>query len=436
MFLAGGRPVTIRILGPLRVRDFRLLWAGMTISALGDGIYTVALAWQVYDISNTPTALSLVGVAWFLPQIAAVLLAGVIADRVDRRWLMVAADIMRAVAIGVMGILSVAGQLQLWHVWVLVALYGIGNSFFYPAYTALVPQVLPKDQLVQAAALRQFVRPLSMRVIGPALGGAIVAAAGPGTGFLIDAGSFAASTAALLLMSSYPLVHAAGRTVGTVLGDMSEGLRYVLSLRWLSLTLLAVTISMVFFLGPVFVLMPFVVKNHIHGGAGGLGLVLAAGGIGALIASVSMAQQGLPRRPLFVVYVAWAIAAFCLIGYAESDAVWEAALVSRAVGRLPHHRPDPVGVAPPALRPGRVSGPSGERRLLRLVGTRSAVARDHRAGRRRARDAGDATLGGRDLRRDLACLLGHRRLRYSTTTSPGPRTSVSARGPAPSAAGS
>ena len=335
MFLRGDGPVTIRILAPLRVRDFRLLWAGMTISALGDGIYTVALAWQVYDISNTPTALSLVGVAWFLPQIAAVLLAGVIADRVDRRWLMIAADIMRAVAIGVMGVLSVAGQLELWHVWVLVALYGIGNSFFYPAYTALVPQVLPKDQLVQAAALRQFVRPLSMRVIGPALGGAIVAAAGPGTGFLIDAGSFAASTVALLVMSSYPLVHAAGRTVGTVLGDMADGLRYVLSLRWLSLTLLAVTLSMVFFLGPVFVLMPFVVRNHIHGGAGGLGLVLAAGGIGALIASVSMAQRGLPRRPLFVVYVAWAIAAFCLVGYAESDAVWEAALVSAlSVGSL------------------------------------------------------------------------------------------------------
>ena len=82
--------------------------------------------------------------------------------------------------------------------------YGIGNSFFYPAYTALVPQVLPKDLLVQASALRQFVRPLSMRVIGPALGGAIVAAAGPGTGFLIDAGSFAASAVAILLMTARP----------------------------------------------------------------------------------------------------------------------------------------------------------------------------------------------------------------------------------------
>jgi len=338
VYVANGeddRPLTIRILEPLRVRDFRLLWSGMTISALGDGIFTVALAWGVYDISNTPSALSIVGVAWFLPEIAAVLLAGVIADRVDRRLLMIGADVLRAVAIGVLGILSVAGQLELWHVWVLVALYGIGNSFFYPAYTALVPQVLSRDQLVQAAALRQFVRPLTMRVLGPALGGAIVAVAGVGAGFLIDAASFGASIAALALMASRPVPRAVGKTVGTVFGDMADGLRYVLSQRWLALTLLGVTISMVFFLGPVFVLMPFVVKNHLNGGAGGLGLVLSAGGIGALIASLSMAQRGLPRRPLFVVYVAWAIAAFCLVGYAESDAVWEAALVSAlSVGSL------------------------------------------------------------------------------------------------------
>ena len=307
----------------------------MTISALGDGIYTVALAWQVYDISNTPTALSVVGVAWFLPQIAAVLFAGVIADRVDRRLLMIFADVLRAVAIGVMGVLSVTGQLELWHTWVLVAFYGIGNSFFYPAYTALVPQVLSRDLLVEAAALRQFVRPLSMRVIGPALGGAIVAAAGPGTGFLIDAGSFVASTIAIVLMTSRPAAHVAGKTIGSVFAEMGAGLRFVLSQRWLSLTLLAVTISMVFFLGPVFVLMPFVVRNHLHGGAEGLGLVLAMGGVGALLASLTMAQRGLPRRPLVVVYVAWAITCFALVGYAEAGAVWQAALVSAlSVGSL------------------------------------------------------------------------------------------------------
>ena len=325
----------IKMLRPLGVRDFALLWTGMTVSSLGDGIYTVALAWQVYDLSNAPTALSIVGVALFLPQLAAVLLGGVVADRIDRRRVMIFSDVLRATAIGALGILSVAGALHLWHIWILVALYGVGNSVFYPAYTALVPQVLPQEQLVQAAALRQFVRPLSTRVIGPALGGAIVAALGPGTGFLIDAGSFGASTAALLLMAARPLERAAARTVSSVAQQIREGLRFVLALRWLWMSLLAVTLAMVFFLGPVFVLMPFVVKNHLHGGADGLGLVLAAGGVGALAASIVMGQRGTPRRPLVVVYVAWAIAAFALIGYAQADAVWQAALVSAlSIGAL------------------------------------------------------------------------------------------------------
>ncbi len=325
----------IKMLRPLGVRDFALLWTGMTVSSLGDGIYTVALAWQVYDLSNAPTALSIVGVALFLPQLAAVLLGGVVADRIDRRRVMIFSDVLRATAIGALGILSVAGALHLWHIWILVALYGVGNSVFYPAYTALVPQVLPQEQLVQAAALRQFVRPLSTRVIGPALGGAIVAALGPGTGFLIDAGSFGASTAALLLMAARPLERAAARTVSSVAQQIREGLRFVLALRWLWMSLLAVTLAMVFFLGPVFVLMPFVVKNHLHGGADGLGLVLAAGGVGALAASIVMGQRGAPRRPLVVVYVAWAIAAFALIGYAQADAVWQAALVSAvSIGAL------------------------------------------------------------------------------------------------------
>src|SRR5205823_6462377 len=98
--------------------------------------------------------------------------------------------------------LSVTGNLHLWHIWVLVALYGIGNSVFYPAYTALVPQVLSKEMLVEAAALRQFMRPLATRIIGPALGGVLVAGLGAGTGFLFDAGSFAASTLAILLMQA------------------------------------------------------------------------------------------------------------------------------------------------------------------------------------------------------------------------------------------
>src|SRR5215471_8483485 len=221
----------------------------MTISALGDGIYTVALAWQVYTLSNTPTALSVVGVAWFLPQIAATLFGGVLADRIDRRRVLIFADIVRATAIGLVGVLSVSGHLQLWHMWILVALYGAGNAVFYPAYTALVPQILSKEMLVEAAALRQFMRPLAFRIVGPALGGAL----GPGTGFLIDAASFAASTAAILLMRARPVPRPADRRAGSVFREMREGLAFVRSQAWLAITLTGVVLSMLFYLGPYWV---------------------------------------------------------------------------------------------------------------------------------------------------------------------------------------
>src|ERR671925_1956763 len=97
------------ILRPLRIRDFALLWAGATVSLLGDGVYVVALAWQVYDLSESPTALSVVGVAWTLPLAVFVLLGGVVTDRVERRRVMIAADIARAVAATSIGILSVTG---------------------------------------------------------------------------------------------------------------------------------------------------------------------------------------------------------------------------------------------------------------------------------------------------------------------------------------
>src|SRR4026207_1262559 len=95
----------IRLLEPLGERDFALLTAGWLVSLLGDGFFSIALAWQVYEISNVPTALSVVGVAWAVPLIVFVLLGGVLTDRYDRRLLMVGADVLRAAAIGLLGVL-------------------------------------------------------------------------------------------------------------------------------------------------------------------------------------------------------------------------------------------------------------------------------------------------------------------------------------------
>jgi len=300
----------------------------MTISMLGDGIYVVALAWQTYEISNAPTALALVGIAWTAPQLAFVLVGGVIGDRFERRRVMILADLVRGVAIAVLGVLSLTGALELWHMFVLVGAFGIGSSLFQPSFRAFVPDVVPPALLLEANALDQFVRPLATRLVGPAIGGSIVAFVGLGEAFLLDAGSFAVSIACLLAMRTSSRPPEGARAPMSLWRDVRAGLSFVRSQRWLAGTFMAVTVAMLFFLGPVYVLMPFVVKNELDAGAQGLGLVFAAGGVGAILASVTLGQRGLPRRPLTVMYLTWALASLGLVGYALAGSLWQVMLVS------------------------------------------------------------------------------------------------------------
>jgi DHA3 family tetracycline resistance protein-like MFS transporter len=316
----------VRILRPLGIRDFALLWTGMTVSFLGDGLYMVAIAWQVYALSNSPGALALVGVAWMVPQVLLLLIGGAVSDRFERRLVLMVSDAIRGSAIAAIGVLSVTGTLQLWHVVVLVAVYGTGGALFTPAFTGIVRDVVPRELLLEANSLDQVVRPVCVRLAGPAIGGVIIGVAGAGTAFLADAGSFAFSATAFLLMHTRSHPEAAERS--SMRRDIAEGISYVRSQTWLWATLGAVTVSLLFFLGPVYVLMPYVVKNSLHGGAEGLGLIFAAGGVGAVFASLLRGQLGLPRRPLIVVYLAWAATAFSLVGYALVHAVWQAMIVS------------------------------------------------------------------------------------------------------------
>ena len=103
----------VGILRPLGIRDFALLWAGATVSLAGDGVYIVAIAWQVYELSNSPTALSLVGLAWTLPIGIFVLIGGVISDRFERRRIMIAADLVRTVAVATIGVLVLTEEVEL-----------------------------------------------------------------------------------------------------------------------------------------------------------------------------------------------------------------------------------------------------------------------------------------------------------------------------------
>ncbi|MGH2735840.1 MAG: MFS transporter [Actinomycetota bacterium] len=333
MAIRSTHSVRNRILAPLALRDFRLLWVALTISLLGDGLYFVALPWQVYELRNTPSALSMVGLAWTVPLVLFLLFGGVLSDRFDRRRIMIAADVLRAAAIGALGVLSVAGELRLWHVLVLVAFYGAGEALFMPAFSAIVPELVADDLLVEANSLQRVMTPLSLRFVGPALGGIVVATLGPGQAFLVDAASFVLSAVVVSRLEPRPRQRSS-RSVAAVFADIGEGLTYVRRRPWLWATMIAGGLAMFVFWGPYEVLVPYLVRNQYGGSPGDYGVILAAGGVGSIAASLFMARRGLPRRHITFMYVAWALS-FAAVGvYGVASDVRVAVLASFAVGFL------------------------------------------------------------------------------------------------------
>jgi MFS family permease len=320
------------MLRPLAIRDFALLWTGMTVSLFGDGVFFVAIAWQVYELSNAPTALSVVGLAWTLPMVAFLLVGGVVSDRFDRRRVMIVSDVVRFAAVGAIGVLGVAGELNLPILLGLVAVYGAGEALFAPAFGAIVPDIVPQQLLIEANSIDMFVRTLMSRMAGPAVGGLAIGWLGTGGAFLFDAGSFAVSAVCLALMASRPVPpRADGRSA---VAELAEGFRFVRSQTWLWGTLLAAAVSLLAYYGPWEVLVPYIVKNLLGGSAGDLGIVFAAGGLGAILAAIVMGQRRLPRRHITFMYAAWSVAAGAEAVYGIATELWHAMAAAFVAGGL------------------------------------------------------------------------------------------------------
>jgi hypothetical protein len=326
----------VRLFAPLAHRDYRLLVGGMSVSLLGDGLFLVALAWQVYALSNAPTALASVGIAMTIPTIVCLLIGGAVSDRYDRRLVMLGADTVRALALVTLAFLSVTGELHLWQLMAVAVLYGAATAFFDPASDALVPQLLPADALAQANSLDQLIRPLALRLAGPAVGGVLVGALGVGWAFGLDAASFVVSAGTLLAMSPVrrPADPADAAAAGSVRREVAAGLRYVRSHAWLWATLVSAAVAYLLFMGPTEVLVPFIVKNRLSDGAGALGLVFAAGGLGSLLCAIVIGQRGLPRRSLTFMFIAWTLATLAIAGYGIAGQLWGLMLASVAFNTL------------------------------------------------------------------------------------------------------
>jgi DHA3 family tetracycline resistance protein-like MFS transporter len=306
----------------------------MCVSLLGDGAFFVAMAWQVYTLSNEPTALGIVGIAMTIPTIVFLLIGGVVSDRFDRRRVMICADAARGFAVGTMAILALAGALELWHIVLLVAVYGAVQAFFAPAFDAIVPQVLGPEELGQANALDQVVRPLALRLAGPAIGGVVVSVVGGGAAFALDAATFAVSALFLSLMVARPAAERMVHSGASVVTDLKEGFAYVRAHAWLWATFAAAAVAYLLFMGPTEVLVPYIVRNELGGSAADLGLIFAAGGLGSIVCALAMGQREMPRATIVFMYTTWAVATLAVAGYGLAHAIWQLMVVSIAFNVL------------------------------------------------------------------------------------------------------
>jgi MFS family permease len=323
--------VQLRILRPLRHRDFRLLWLGQTISLFGNGLYAVALPFQVLALGGSALQLGAAFTVFTGTQVLLTLVAGVVVDRLPRRTVILGTDLVSGCAVLGLAALGSSGRLRLADIYAVAAVLGAAAALYLPALSAIVPDLLPEEVLLSGNALRALSRQAS-RVLGPAVGGLIVTGSSPSAAFALDAATFFISFGIFLAARSTGKV---GGEEAPLRSQLLEGLRFTFSVRWIAATIVTFGLGNLFFNGSLIVGLPLLVTRVLRGGAALFGGIAAAGGVGELLASLWIGSFR-PRRPGVVMYLAMllsslALAAFGLIpviaAVVLAEAVFAAGLV-------------------------------------------------------------------------------------------------------------
>jgi MFS family permease len=296
-------PAPLREPGP-----FRLLFAGQALSVVGDRIAPIALAFAVLGVGSA-TDLGLVLAAGGIPFALFSVLGGVVSDRVGRRRVMLASDVVRTLSEGTMAALLITGTAQIWMLAVLSFVYGCAAALFMPALMGLIPQTVSgSDRLKEANALIALARSVA-NVAGPALAGVIIVAAGPGEAIALDAVTFAVSTVCLAALRLRPVAAVDAGDGGARDGFLEElraGWREVRARAWLSWGLGAMGAYHVFVLPAAFVLGPVLALRELDG-ASSWAAIVACWGVGTVIGNV-LALRLPARRPVFVAAMALLLA--------------------------------------------------------------------------------------------------------------------------------
>jgi MFS family permease len=311
----------------LRHRNFQLFFSGQLISLIGTWMQSVSQSWLVYKLTGSGLLLGAVGFASQIPIFLFAPLGGITADRVNRRYIVISTQVAAMLLAFALAALTLLHRVQVWHVFVLASLLGIVNAFDIPGRQSFLVDMVGKEDLMNAIALNSSMFN-GARVIGPAIAGILVAKIGEGWCFFANATSYIAVIIGLLLMR----VHSPARaSMASPLEHMLEGFRFVNRTAPIrALLLLLGLVSLV--ATPSVVLMPIFADKILHGGAKGLGILMGATGVGALLGTLTLAfregVKGLGR------WVALCCAGFgaSLIVFSLSHRFWISVILLLPVG--------------------------------------------------------------------------------------------------------
>ena len=301
----------------LKVRGFRLYWLALVTQVVGQHMFAFTLGWLAFEITGSQAQLGFIHLCGFVPQFALTLLGGVLADRIDARKLIGAAQVNSAIAMIMVGVTALLGVAQIWHLALGAFLWGLSAAIDEPARASFFPRLLPRPLLRSAVPLISMAFG-SSRVIAPSIAGFLIAAAGAPTTFLLSAAAVSTMIAVLFLL--HP-ARAEARSHGSLLNNFTESLRYIrgnkVFARVITVSLINATVAM----GYIHML-PVFAKDVLEVDSRGLGFLASAAGVGALTGLLSYAWMQSRVSPRNLMVGSLTVYSVALIGLAFSDWYW------------------------------------------------------------------------------------------------------------------
>jgi MFS family permease len=300
----------------LRNPNYRLYWCGQLVSQTGTWMQRIAQSWLVLQLTHSPLALGTVTTIQFTPILLLSLFGGVLADRVPKRTFLVCTQSIMALQALVFAVLVGSGRIQLVEVYLLAGVLGLANAMDMPTRQAFVMELVGKDDLPNAVALNSTLFNTS-RIVGPALGGVLIAAVGLAGCFYLNAASFLAVIGGLVLMDASKFHAGRPARRGNALGQIGEGLRYAVTTPDIALVVLTMAVLGTF--GYNFtVVLPLIAQDVLHSGPAGFGALTSAMGIGSLLAALGVAYHGKATRRTLLL----GATGFSLLLFAVAVAHW------------------------------------------------------------------------------------------------------------------